>query len=324
MFPRLRYCELPSVSDHSSVVGPVTETKPGAPPLAYGPESIITRTIYSSSTTEKKETYTYDAQGRATVKTTYNKSGGAWQLSNRYEYTYDTSGKLTLAAYSYWSSGTSSWTETLRDAWSWGTHGPTNIDHSTNYTGSWKVTGKTIYEYDTAGRLSAMLKKGITTTGQFKLDSRKDFSYSADGRLGTLESGYDSSGTWKQNKPVWHAYLDGRLATISRSATSQRDVFAYLADGRIDRVVKDTYYTYSGPTGLTGKRVYTYDAQKRLEKVQTYAHDLKTDTWTLSGEVLITHTTAGSSHFFEQDPYPLRQWLIDWYGVGEPNRYATP
>ena len=276
----------------------------GPPPFDYGPETITCYRFDGSEWVEdRREVFVHDDDKKILRIDRQEYIAAAWEPYGETSYYYDARGRLE-AEYFYQNRSVGPGPISSRCSYYYDAGGRLE---SEVYTWAGGPLLEFAYSYDASGRLAAGNGTSYTYDADGRIDAvtsgyyRTLYSYDPDGRIVERREDHYIDGAWVPVRRYSYVYdMDGRVETMTYSYLPsggdwtyvQRDTYAYHASGRLATIAKDFYDDAAG----------------------------EWEPWELREFVF---TEAGSSYTFEGAwyPEPFAQWILDYYGQGELNRY---
>ena len=281
---------------------------PSRAPILWGPLRITRRAVTDGVATPVERLVFAWSDGRVNAVDTERWSGGVWRPYERTTWVYGTTGRIEGRF--VWRNGPS-WTQYQRWRYEFNADGTLRVEHGDVMSaGAWAETMQRTWEW--VGTLVGWQRYyEAPAVGRASVKHwENNYEYDASGRL---------TGYLRYELPAALPPLYGsgrRVETVRATGQMDRETFIYSG------VRADTVYRYNR-AGLVAEvassdtvQRYAYDATTgRLQFVRTYTRF--DTTWSLTTEVELEHTDAGSDATFSRFTDPLELWRRDYYGRGD-------
>jgi len=170
-------------------------------------------------------------------------------------------------------------------------------------TGTWKIIGKSVLTYNTAGQITKMNLFSIDEKdGALKNDTRMDYFYSSNGRVDSVYT-YNSEkeNTWELTSRNYYSYnAAGKVTQVVAWVFDEDDKewlsmmktkFVYNSNGK--RTEYNLYYTFDGEEILFTQTLYTWNSSEKLVSEKSSGLNFLTASFEKRDSTVYTYNAAG-------------------------------
>jgi len=288
----------------------------------YGPATVFSRYPGDGGTSDSKDVYEYDESGLVKSITGFRLDGSDWRPYGRSDYEYDEEGRILEilstsvkgdndeTEYAYDSSGKISMVlssdENMEVSFFYDSKDRLVRIEGIDIENSPERNYEFRYFYDNAGRV---IREEYVLLDEDPYVVNRKYSYNAEGlpvkKLHTGKCEMEEGTSFYHSVTKYEHDPDGRLEFMFTDVVENEEEY-------IDGILhpQNRWYMHFGEYG-------------RMKSVFTEEYSLHTEDWSPAREKEIEFTDAGSSCTFERQMLvPIRNWIHEFYGYGEVNRYA--